>query len=164
MGASPTPLMPTTPPRRPTRRSLLLGLAGGILVACLLGVPLYLTAGHDLRYYGALSSHGVTTQAAVTSTDSQNHNGVCYAFVVGTRRHQSCGTSDDYETSQLKRGQLIHIVYDTKNPNVSCTCHDPTARLSSERNFALFVGSVILVAAVVGGVMVESKARDRLVI
>jgi hypothetical protein len=160
----PPPPPPPPPQRRPvTRRSILRGLVFGVFAACFLGTPLFLAAGHNLRYYGALSSHGVPAQAAVTTTDAQNHNGICYGFTVGTREYQSCGTSDDYDASQLRHGQLIHIVYDTKNPETSCSCQDPSAQFSSERNFAVLLGLIILVFAMFVGIGAERRERDQTV-
>ncbi len=142
-----------------TRRSVIRGLGAGILVVCFLGTPAFLAGGHNLRYYGALTDHGVAAVAVVTSTDPQNHNQACYAFEVGPRRYDSCGTADDYDSAQLREGQAIHIVYDATNPHTSCSCHDPRARLSSERAFAAFIGFVLLSFAALAGRATERRAR-----
>jgi hypothetical protein len=142
-----------------TRRSVMRGLAAGILVACFLGTPAYLAGSHNVRYYGALTAHGVAAVAVVTSTDPQNHNQACYAFKVGSRQYVSCGTADDYDAAQLSEGQVIHIVYDATNPDTSCSCQDPRARLSSERVFAAFIGFVLLSVATLAGLAAERRAR-----
>ncbi len=142
-----------------TRRSVMHGLAAGILIACFLGTPAYLAGEHNLRYYSALTARGVAAVAVVTSTDPQNHNQACYAFQVGGQRYGSCGTSDDYDSAELREGQAIHIVYDATNPHTSCSCHGPRARLSSERAFAAFIGFVLLSVAALAGRAAERRAR-----
>ena len=142
-----------------TRRSIVRGLASGLIVAGFLGTYLYMTVSRYQPHYGTLRTHGVAGRAVVTSTGSPDQDRICYGFDVGQRRFQSCGTAADYDAAKLQPGQIIRILYDPTNPDLSCACR-PAAALPGLRHFA-GLGLLFLVLAIVSGVVAERRARDR---
>lgn len=121
-----------------------------VLIVAFLGIPAYFAAHHNLAFYSALSRHGSPGTATVTSTDPDNHNTVCYRYVLESRQYHACDVAEDYEASQLSVGQSIGIVYDTRDPAVSCTCHNAKQQLASETVFATIMGVIILGFATLG--------------
>jgi hypothetical protein len=101
--------------------------------------------------YARLVRHGAPTAATVTRTQPHNHSTVFYSFVVAGRTYSSADVSraPNPEAANLRRGNRIRIVYDTRNPNVSCACDPHALRVGNQwwrrAIGALWVSSVIAV-------------------
>lgn len=106
--------------------------------------------------YLALIHHGATISATVTRTDPADHNSVYYTFSTGGERYSSADSSEQPNPSAgaLRVGQSLAVVYDVRNPNVSCAC-DPRdgARAGAWWRQLLggaFVSSVVAVVITLG--------------
>jgi hypothetical protein len=99
--------------------------------------------------YSRLVKHGVVVKAIVTGTEPSNHNTVFYSFTANGRTFESGDFSDppNPDASKLKPGDRIHVVYDARDPNVSCACdpHQPAAASAWWRRLiaGLFLASLI---------------------
>jgi len=108
------------------------------------------------KVYSQLEKHGVVVDAVVTGTEPNNHNTVFYSFLANGRRYSSGDRSwpPNPDASQLTVGGRVYVVYDRRDPSVSCAC-DPhkTARpLRWWRGFiaGLLLGSVAALVITLG--------------
>jgi hypothetical protein len=65
---------------------------------------------------------GVDSTGTVTSTE--DHNGVCYRYIVNGVAHNSCASADypGELAGSLRSGDQIHIAYSSSDPTKSCAC------------------------------------------
>lgn len=149
---------PTQGPPRPTRYSVGFGAAVGCVILAAFGLVIGGASAANLSYHSSLKTHGVTTTAVVTSTDSGDHNSLCYRFVVDGRSHASCGNGENGEVSSLTPGRTIQIVYDRTQPAVSCWCKPSTSAKNDVTSLAA-MGTLLVAFAVFAGFFVERKTR-----
>jgi hypothetical protein len=73
-----------------------------------------------------LQSHGAQTAGTVTATQPSNHEFFSYRYMVDGAEYS--GNSDPFPSAQklmadqLHFGQRIPIIYDSKEPTLSCSC------------------------------------------
>jgi hypothetical protein len=102
---------------------------GVIWVACAAVATLVIHFGMDTQdrsISNALEKYGVTVEALVTKTDPGDHNTVYYAFTASDGRpYRSASAAEppNPDASQLRVGDRIHVVYDRRNPHLSCACN-----------------------------------------
>jgi hypothetical protein len=114
------------------------------------------------RAYSELEQHGLVVQATVTATDPGNRNTVYYSFIAHGQTYESGDRAwpPNPEASQLKVGERIHVVYDSRNPNVSCACdpHQAAAPSAWWRRLiaGLFLGSIVAIVLTIR----ITKGRD----
>jgi len=142
----------------PTRYSVGLGAAAGFVILAVFGLVIGGASASNLSYHSSLETHGVTTTAVVTSTDSGNHNSLCYRFVADGESHAWCGTGENGEVSALKPGQTIQIVYDRTQPTVNCWCRPSAAAHNDVVSLALMAAMLVAFAGFVG-FFTERKTR-----
>jgi hypothetical protein len=75
--------------------------------------------------FRALAEHGQRISATVTRVEPQNHNTVYYKYYAEGRPYDSDGNAwpPNPEARDLKPGDKILVVYDVRNPGVSCACN-----------------------------------------
>ncbi len=126
---------------------LLIWLGCGVIGALLISAMDH----SNQALYSRLEHHGVAVNAVVTGTQPSNHNTVFYSFVADGRTYSSSDVSwpPNPEASQLAVGDKVYVVYDARDPNVSCACDPRAAAVPAQwwrRLIAgLFLGSIIAV-------------------
>lgn len=96
-----------------------------------------------------LDRYGVVVQARVTGTRPRDHNTVVYSYEVGGRTYAdgSFAHPPNPEARELSVGDRIHVVYDARDPSVSCACNPRDEAKASQwwrRLIAgLFLGSLV---------------------
>jgi hypothetical protein len=103
------------------------------------------------KVYAQLERHGVVVAATVTRTDPSNHNTVYYTFTVDGQTYNSADRAwpPNPEASRLAVGGSVYVVYDSRNPTISCACDPHAAAIPNQwwrRSITgLYLGSVIAV-------------------
>jgi hypothetical protein len=113
----------------------------GLIAAVLISV-----ADHSNQViYSRLVGHGVVVHATVTRTEPSNHGAVFYSFVADGRTFESGAASNrpNPDASKLKPGDRIPVVYDARDPNVSCAC-DPRELAASSVWWRRIIGGLFL--------------------
>jgi hypothetical protein len=111
--------------------------------------------------YQRLHDYGVQTRATVTRTDPADHNGVEYTFTVGGRRYTGGWFSDppNPPAGELSVGGPVIIVYDSRDPSISCAC-DPADSVKANDWWRRLLGGLFL-SSVVSVVITVSVHRQR---
>jgi hypothetical protein len=105
-----------------------------------------------------LRKSGSLTTGTVTSLEQ--HNGVCYRYVVNGTSYSACHNAyyPGEEASQLSVNQSIHVVYDVSDPGLSCSCQ-PQSEYAS-RTAGPFVAAIL--GAIGPALIAFLEARKRL--
>ncbi|WP_190867732.1 DUF3592 domain-containing protein [Actinomadura sp. RB99] len=90
--------------------------------------------------YAVLDKRGVHARATVTRTAPNDHNTVYYTFTVSGTIYSSSDLADppNPDASHLHVGDQIQIVYDIRDPHLSCAC-DPHAEKPYDQLFPVIV-------------------------
>ncbi len=101
--------------------------------------------GSNQQRYEALIHHGSTTKAIVIGTDPSNHDTVSYSFSVAGQRYSSSDRSDppNPPAGLLRVGQAITVVFDVRDPNVSCACNPRDGAAGGRWWTRLFAGAFV---------------------
>jgi hypothetical protein len=96
------------------------------------------------RPYDELVSNGVVTEGLIRQKEPDNHQNVHYSYVVGSETywgigHGGQGAMPVFEKLQI--GQKVLVVYDRRQPTLSCL-GDPKQHLKSA-NFLTVLAAVL---------------------
>jgi len=130
----------------------------GVWLACGAVVSIAISAldHSNQKVYVQLEKRGVVIAATVTRTEPSHHNTVYYTFAVDGKTYNSADRAwpPNPEASRLVVGGSVYVVYDSRNPTISCAC-DPRAAANPNQGWrrsivGLYGGSVIAAVITVG--------------
>jgi hypothetical protein len=99
----------------------------------------------------------------VTRTEPSNHGIVYYRFDADDRTHFSAAPADSPNplVEEIKPGDHLHVVYDSRDPEYSCAC-DPRELAKASTWWRRLIAGLFLAAIVSLGIAASIKrALDR---
>ena len=103
----------------------------------------WLTESKERDLGAVLSKNGVVTTAKVTSSEPENHNTICFTYLVSGVAYVGCDLAHfDKLAKELPPGSSTLITYDATNPAVYCAC--PAEALVLNARQAPIVGALWL--------------------
>ena len=124
-----------------------------ILCGAILALIISVAEKPNQGFYSQLEKHGVAVKGTVTRTEPSNHDMVFYAYTADAKTFESSSAAGPPNPSTLRPGERIHVVYDARDPSVSCAC-SPRAEGASYAWWrlvliGLFLGSIVAVVLTV---------------
>jgi hypothetical protein len=101
----------------------------------------WLTESNERDLGAVLSKNGVVTTAKVTSSEPENHNTICFTYLVNDVAYAGCDSAHfDKLAKELPAGSSTFITYDATNPALYCGC--PAEALVQNARQAPIVGAL----------------------
>ncbi|HTQ69578.1 MAG TPA: DUF3592 domain-containing protein [Solirubrobacteraceae bacterium] len=124
-----------------------------ILCSAILALILSVAEQPNRGFYSRLQEHGVVVKGTVTRTEPSNHDMVFYSYTADGKRFESSSAAGPPNPSTLRPDERIHVVYDARDPSVSCAC-SPVAEGASYAWWrlgliGLFLGLIVSVVLTV---------------
>lgn len=152
----------STAPRRLSAGGVLSFLVRWVMLSALATVFLVLATAPQRNLHTTLSSHGRATTGTVSQSEPDNHDTISYTFVVGGRGYGETDAAlpPNPDASHLHPGDHVHVVYDIRDPNLSCAC-DPRQLAQGDRFQVLLIAGLSIGAILAAGLMLRRARRRR---
>jgi hypothetical protein len=107
----------------PDPRRLAIYVGSYVVVIGVLYAAFWLMETRERDLGAVLSTSGVVTTASVTRSTPENHNTICFDYVVSGATYSGCDLAHfDKLASELPPGSTTMVTYDATNPSIYCAC------------------------------------------